>query len=88
MFASKRISVVHSNCKFNSMMTTNLVFLRFSKSALKSLKCILHISENIATIKYVKYHNKSFFIKSFSKLKFVISLILEYFNVLHMIKKI
>ena len=39
--------VLRSNCKFSSMMMNSLVFLRFSKSTLKTLKCILDISENI-----------------------------------------
>ena len=38
--------VMRSNCKFNSMMIINLVFLCFPKSTLKTLNCILDISEN------------------------------------------
>ena len=47
------------------MMINSLVFLRFSKSTLKTLKCILDISENIIPgtkflwlNKFVKYRNK------------------------------
>ena len=47
------------------MMMNNSVFLRFSKSTLKSLKCILDISEDITSgtkflwlKKFVKYRNK------------------------------
>ena len=47
------------------MMMNSLVFLRFSKSTLKTLKCILNISENIIPgtkllwlNKFVKYRNK------------------------------
>ena len=39
--------VLPSKCKFSSMMMNSLVFLRFSKSTLKTLKCILDKSENI-----------------------------------------
>ena len=49
-------------------MMDNLVFLRFSKSTLKTLKCILDISENIATgtkflwlNEFEKYRNKLVF---------------------------
>ena len=55
--------VLRSNCKFNGMIKNNLaILLRFSKSTLKTSKCILGIAENIATEtkflwlkKFVKY---------------------------------
>ena len=50
----------------------NLVFLRFSKNTLKTLKCILDISENINPgtkflwfNKFVKYRNKPVFYEEF-----------------------
>ena len=50
----------------------SLVFLRFSKSTLKALKCILDISENIIPgkkflwlNKFVKYRNKPVFYEEF-----------------------
>ena len=53
-------------------MTNNLVFLRFSESTLKTLKCILDISENIIPgtkflwlNKFVKYRNKPVFYEEF-----------------------
>ena len=64
--------VLRSNCKFSSMMMNSLVFLRFSKSTLKTLKCILDISENIIPgteflwlNKFVKYRNKPVFYEEF-----------------------
>ena len=73
--------VLRSNCKINSMMMNSLVFLRFSKSTLKTLKCILDISQNIIPgtkflwlNKFVKYRKNLFFMKSFSKLEFMISI--------------
>ena len=64
--------VLRSNCKFSSMMMNNLVFLRFSKNTLKTLKCILDISENIIPgtkflwlNKFVKYRNKPVFYEEF-----------------------
>ena len=53
-------------------MMNSLVFLRFSKSTLKTLKCILDISENIIPgtkffwlNKFVKYGNKPVFYEEF-----------------------
>ena len=64
--------VLRSNCKFSSMMMNSLVFLRFSKSTLKTMKCILDISENIIPgtkflwlNKFVKYRNKRVFYEEF-----------------------
>ena len=64
--------VLRSNCKFSSMMMNNLVFLRLSKNTLKTLKCILDISENIIPgtkflwlNKFVKYRNKPVFYEEF-----------------------
>ena len=54
------------------MMMNNLVFLRFSKNTVKSLKCILDISENIIPEtkflwlnKFVKHRNKPVFYEEF-----------------------
>ena len=53
-------------------MMNDLVYLRFSKSALQTLKCIFDISENITIEirflwlnKFVKYRNKPVFYKEF-----------------------
>ena len=63
---------MRSNCKFISVMMNSLVFLRFSKSTLKTLKCILDISENIILgtrflwlNKFVKYRKKPVFYEEF-----------------------
>ena len=59
----------------------SLVFLHFSKSTLKTLKCILNRSENIIPgtkflllNKFVKYRNRDVFIfmKNFLKLEIMI----------------
>ena len=54
------------------MMLNSLVFLRFSNSTLKTLKCILDKSENIVPQtkflwlnKFVKYRNESVFCEEF-----------------------
>ena len=56
------------------MMMNNLVFLYFSKHTLKTLKCVLDISENITPRKkflglnkFVKYRNKSVLYEEFFK---------------------
>ena len=66
--------VLRSNCKINSMMMNGLVFLRFSKSTLKTLKYIFYISENIIPgtkfmwlNKFVKYQNIPAFYEEFFK---------------------
>ena len=69
--------VLRSNCKFSSIMMNNLVFLRFSKSTLKTLKCILDILENIIPgikflwlNKFVKYRNKPVLYEGFFEARF------------------
>ena len=59
----------------------SLVFLRFSKSTLKTLKCILDISENIIPgkkflwfNKFVKYRNKPVLYEEFLMREFMISI--------------
>ena len=66
--------VLRSNCKFSSMMMNSLVFLRFSRSTLKTLKCIIDILENIipgtkflCLNKIVKYRNKTVFYEEIFK---------------------
>ena len=46
------LSVLRSNCKFNNMMMNSLVFLRFSKSTLKTSKCILDIYQKILLLEH------------------------------------
>ena len=58
-------------------MMNTLVFFHFSERKLKTLKCILDISENVVLgtmflwrNEFVKYRNKHGFMKDFSKLEF------------------